>query len=182
MIRGDVTDPAAVERTVADCGVVYHLARARAHGGLPMRVVDSVNIGGAGTITEGASRAGVAATRARQQSRGLWCAAAHAAGDRGRATHVDSAYARSKLRAEQEARSRAGRQLSIAIARITIVLGPGSLGLAQFDPLDFDTATASHRAGRQLASSSRCRRYRRWPRALRHGAGSGSLCLQSRGA
>ena len=32
VIRGDVTDPAAVECTVADCRVVFHLARAKAHG------------------------------------------------------------------------------------------------------------------------------------------------------
>ena len=50
VIRGDVTDPAAVARTVAGCGVVFHLARARAHGGLPIRVVDAVNIGGAGIV------------------------------------------------------------------------------------------------------------------------------------
>ena len=60
VIRGDVTDPAAVERTVAGCGVIFHLARARAHGGLPIRVVDGVNVGGAGIVAEAASRAGVA--------------------------------------------------------------------------------------------------------------------------
>jgi nucleoside-diphosphate-sugar epimerase len=34
VIRGDVTDPVAVTRTVAGCGVIFHLARAPAPRGL----------------------------------------------------------------------------------------------------------------------------------------------------
>ena len=44
VIRGEVTDPDAVERAVADCRVVFHLARAKAHNGLPIRAVDAVNV------------------------------------------------------------------------------------------------------------------------------------------
>ena len=122
VIRGDVTDPAAVERTVADCHVVFHLARAKAHTGLPIRVVDSVNVGGAGTVTEVASRVGVArlvlgssvqvyGARPRMQplTETRRYASSRRMGDR-------------KVRAEQETCSRAGSTLSVAIARITTVL------------------------------------------------------------
>jgi nucleoside-diphosphate-sugar epimerase len=124
VIRGDVTDPAAVERTVADCHVVFHLARAKAHTGLPIRVVDSVNVGGAGTVTEVASRVGVA--------RLVLGSSVQVYGARPRMQpltenaplRLESAYGRSKVRAEQETCSRAGSTLSVAIARITTVIGP----------------------------------------------------------
>jgi nucleoside-diphosphate-sugar epimerase len=124
VIRGDVTDPAAVERTVAGCDVVVHLARAKAHSGLPIHVVESVNVGGAGTVAAVASRAGVA--------RLVLGSSTAVYGARPRMQPVtesapvrpDSAYARSKIRAEQETLSRAGSTLTVAIARITTVVGP----------------------------------------------------------
>jgi nucleoside-diphosphate-sugar epimerase len=124
VVRGDVTDPAVVERTVADCDVVFHLARAKAHGALPIRVVDSVNVGGARTVTEVASRVGVA--------RLVLASSISVYGARPRMQPLtedaplrpDSAYGRSKVRAEQETCSRAGSTLSVAIARITAVIGP----------------------------------------------------------
>ena len=125
VVRGDVTDPSAVERTVAGCRLVFHLARARAHVGLPIRVVDAVNVGGAGVVSEVASRAGVA--------RLVLGSSLAVYGVRPRMQplteeaplRADSSYALSKLRAEQEACSRATSTLNVAIARITGVLGPG---------------------------------------------------------
>ena len=122
--RGDVTDPAAVERTVTGCPVVFHLARAKAHGVAPMHVVDSVNVGGAGTVAKIASHAGVV--------RLVVCSSLAVYGARPRLNPLtedapmrpDSAYARSKVRAEQETRQRAAPTLSVAIARLTAVLGP----------------------------------------------------------
>ena len=127
VVRGDVTDPAAVERTVAGCHVVFHLARAKAHIGLPIRVVDSVNVGGARTVTEVASRVGVA--------RLVLASSISVYGARPRMhpvtedapIHPDSAYGRSKVRAEQETGAHAGSALSVAIARITAVIGPRCL-------------------------------------------------------
>jgi len=132
VIRGDVTDPAAVTRTVADCGVVFHLARARAHSGLPIRVVESVNVGGAGIVAGAASRAGAA--------RLVLGSSLAVHGQRPRMQpltedapiHSESAYARSKWRAEQEARSRAGSTMSLVIARITTVFGPGCTSWLSF--------------------------------------------------
>jgi nucleoside-diphosphate-sugar epimerase len=125
VIRGDVTDPAAVARTVAGCPVVFHLARARAHSGLPIRVVNRVNIGGAGIVAEAAAAAGAA--------RLVLGSTLAVHGHRPRMQpltedapiHSESAYARSKWAAEQEARSRAGSTISLAIVRITSVFGPG---------------------------------------------------------
>jgi 2-alkyl-3-oxoalkanoate reductase len=124
VIRGDVTDPAAVECTVADCRVVFHLARAKAHDALPIHVVDAVNVGGARIVTQVASRVGVA--------RLVLASSLAVYGARPRVQpltenapiHPDSAYARSKMRAEEEACSHAGTTLSVAIARITAVIGP----------------------------------------------------------
>ena len=124
VIRGEVTDPDAVERAVADCRVVFHLARAKAHNGLPIRAVDAVNVGGARTVTEVASRVGVARL-VLASSLAVYGARPRTQPLTERApTRPDSAYGRSKVRAEQETWSHAGSTLSVAIARITAVLGP----------------------------------------------------------
>jgi nucleoside-diphosphate-sugar epimerase len=120
---GDVRDERAVERAVAGAEVVYHLARAKAHGARPMSEVQAVNIDGTSNVARAGSRSGI--------SRIVYASSAAVYGSRvgpqpvseDTVLHPDSPYARSKAVSEERLHQHA--RVPVVIARITSVLGPG---------------------------------------------------------
>lgn len=124
-VLGDVRDPDAAARLVRDAEVVFHLARAKGHGAAPRAEVEAVNVGGAMVVARAAAGAGV--------RRMVHCSSTAVYGSRTGDPTVnedaplrpDSAYARSKADAEAALGSVSADGLSVVVARITAVLGPG---------------------------------------------------------
>ena len=120
-ITGDVNDPSTLSPALAGADVVFHLARARAHGARP-RQAFTVNAGGSGNVAKAAMEAGV--------GRVVHASSVAVYGSRvglvNEATTIrpDSAYARSKADAEREMSAACGER--VVIARITSVMGPGA--------------------------------------------------------
>jgi nucleoside-diphosphate-sugar epimerase len=124
VITGDVRDGEAVARAVRGAEVVYHLARAKGHGHSPAAEVESINVGGTGSVAKASAIAGARLL--------VHCSSAAVYGSRhpgqpikeDEALHPDSAYARSKAAAEGLALAHAREGFAVTIARITAVLGP----------------------------------------------------------
>ncbi len=122
--RGDVRDARAVERSVAGCDIVYHLAAHRTRSRAPERVLRAVIVDGTENVAQAALRSGVA--------RLVLCSAARVYGtvrDRAiteeTALRPDSPYARARVLAEAVVRTLHERGgLPAVIARIGPVLGP----------------------------------------------------------
>jgi nucleoside-diphosphate-sugar epimerase len=127
VVRGDVRDQRAVELGVADCQVVYHLARSRGRGASARTALHSVNVEGAANVARAAVRAGVEQL--------VHCSSTTVYGHRIGKVRLcedtpikpDSPYAQSKVLGEQAVWSHAGDRLSVVVARITSVLGPRSM-------------------------------------------------------
>jgi dihydroflavonol-4-reductase len=123
VIAGDVRNEREVERAVQGSEIVYHLARAKAHGARPMSEVRAVNIDGTSNVARAAMKAGTA--------RIVYASSVAVYGSRTGQIAVaedsvlepESPYARSK--AESEARLREHADVPVIVARITSVLGPG---------------------------------------------------------
>lgn len=128
VLRGDLRDPEALRRSVADREVIYHLAKAPS--GSPSRTLRTVNVEGTAGLARAAAAEGV--TRLVHAS----TAAVYGGIVRGSAVREDAAlnpessYARSKALAERRLRSSGDRHaVPIVIARICSVLGPGGDGM-----------------------------------------------------
>ncbi len=59
VVWGDVRDAEAVERAVAGCDIVYHLAGLRARDRAPRELLAAVNVGGTENIARAVLRSGV---------------------------------------------------------------------------------------------------------------------------
>lgn len=124
IVVGDVREERDVERAAKGSRLVYHLARAKAHGTRPMSEVRAVNVDGTANVARAATRSGV--------ERIVYSSSAAVYGSRVRRKPVaeddlpnpDSPYARSKAMSEDALREHAG--VPLVIARVTAVLGPGS--------------------------------------------------------
>ena len=125
VVFGDVRDEVAVTRALRGAEVVYHLARAKSHGGAPAAEVQSINVLGTATVADLSARIGARAM--------VHCSSTAVYGSRvpGRlitedtALRPDSAYARSKAGAEALLGKHTRDGFAVVIARITAVLGPG---------------------------------------------------------
>jgi nucleoside-diphosphate-sugar epimerase len=120
-IRGAVDDPASLERVMVGSDVVFHLARAKAHGTRPTEVF-AVNVDGTRNVVRAAVSAGV--------PRLVHCSSSAVYGSRpglakeSERVSPDSAYSRSKCEAEELVVNECGSSVAPVIARITAVLGP----------------------------------------------------------
>jgi nucleoside-diphosphate-sugar epimerase len=119
-VVGDVGDEASLASAMTGAEIVFHLARAKAHGARP-REAFTVNVDGTRATARAAIRAGV--------SRFVYASSATVYGSRSgfvnETTPVrpDAAYARSKASAESVTMAECGS--AGVIARITAVMGPG---------------------------------------------------------
>lgn len=123
VVRGDLRDAEAVHRAAVGCRIVYHLAKAPS--GSSLRTIRGVNVDGTANIGSAVRRAGVirlvygssAAVYGHSSAPGPLPEEALPA--------PDSAYARSKARAEEVLFSEHQRWgLPVVLARISSVLGP----------------------------------------------------------
>ena len=152
-ITGHVGDIDSIRRAFTGAEIVFHLARAKAHGALP-REAFAVNAGGSRNVGRVAIECGV--------SRVVHCSSSAVYGSRvglvreDSPLRPDSAYARSKLMAETAMAGECGK--SVVIARITAVMGPGGRTwlvsqsatrepFAHGEGLNAAPATSSHRDG-----------------------------------
>jgi UDP-glucose 4-epimerase len=119
-VRGDVGDEASLEALMSGADIVFHLARAKAHGTRP-REAFTVNVDGTRNAARAAIRAGV--------RRFIYASSSAVYGSRpglvseSSPVRPDAAYARSKARAESVVTAECGS--TGVIARITAVMGPG---------------------------------------------------------
>jgi len=119
-VLGDVGDEASVASAMTGAEIVFHLARAKAHGARPSEAF-TVNVDGTRATARAAKRAGV--------SRFVYASSSTVYGSRSgfvsETTPVrpDAAYARSKAGAESVVAAECGS--AGVIARITAVMGSG---------------------------------------------------------
>lgn len=119
-VRGDVGDESSLDALMAGAEIVFHLARAKAHGTRPKEAF-TVNVDGTRAAARAAIRAGV--------GRFVYASSAGVYGSRpglvseSSPVNPDAAYARSKAQAESVVAAECGS--AGVIARITAVMGPG---------------------------------------------------------
>jgi len=124
VVRGSVEDIDALCRAAEGREVVFHLARAKAHGVRPMSEVLRVNVEGTRNVVRAAAAVGV--------PRLVHCSSTAVYGSRTGKLPVredavlrpESAYPRSKAQAEGIVAAECGTRVAPVIARITAVLGP----------------------------------------------------------
>ena len=117
-IVGDVCDAESLSPAMTGADVVYHLARARAHGTRP-REAFAVNVGGSRNVATAATKAGVGRI-VHASSVAVYGSRVGIVNEES-VIHPDSAYARSKADAESVMHSICGDR--VVIARITSVMG-----------------------------------------------------------
>lgn len=119
-VRGDVGDESSLDALMAGAEIVFHLARAKAHGTRPKEAF-TVNVDGTRAAARAAMRAGV--------RRFVYASSSGVYGsrpglvDESSPVNPDAAYARSKAQAESVVAAECGS--AGVIARITAVMGPG---------------------------------------------------------
>jgi dihydroflavonol-4-reductase len=119
-VIGDVGDPASLSNAMNGADVVFHLARARAHGSLP-RSAFIVNVNGSRNVARAARKSGVG--RLVHGSSGAVYGSRPGLVSEVTPLRPDSAYSRSKVLAERCVIDECGT--GAVIARITAVMGPG---------------------------------------------------------
>ena len=145
-VRGDVTDPASLERAAAGCEVVFNAM------GLPEQWLadpaqfERVNVGGTVNVVHAALRAG--ARRIVHTS----TIDVFAKDDDGRLTEdrldpepKGTAYERSKQRAEVEALRAAGHDIELVMVNPCAVYGPGPRGSASLEASIFEPVVEGSR-------------------------------------
>jgi nucleoside-diphosphate-sugar epimerase len=120
-VVGDVTDNGSLATAMTGADLVFHLARARAHGALP-REAFRVNAEGSRNVARAAMAAG--ARRVVHASSSTVYGSRVGLVREEAVLRPDSAYARSKADAEKAMKAEAGDRA--VIARITAVMGPGA--------------------------------------------------------
>ena len=121
--EGSVTNPAALERAVDGCDVVFHLAAAQHEANVPDQLFHDVNVTGTRLTLRAAERAGVRRL-VHGSSIGVfgWIAGGIVHDDS--ALNPDNVYGVTKQLGEQAVRDHAG-SIEWSIARISEVYGPG---------------------------------------------------------
>lgn len=125
VVRGDVRDPSSVGEAVAGCRLVYHLAARTSHGNLPESEMYAINTRGTANVARAAAAAGVERLVHSSTARVYGIIRNHEV-DENTPIDPDSAYPESKAMAEEILREHGARGLSVVVARITAVFGPGS--------------------------------------------------------
>jgi nucleoside-diphosphate-sugar epimerase len=120
VVHGDVFDRRALEGAIAGADVVLHLARAKAHGARP-REVFLVNVAGTRSVARATRSCGVARF-VYASSSGVYGARPGFVSETTKPA-PDSAYARSKLQAEEAGVRECGDRVAMVTARITAVMG-----------------------------------------------------------
>lgn len=127
VVQGDVRDRDAMERAVAGCDLVYHLAgRISARGG-SAAAFRSTNVEGTRVMAQAALRAGVERF-VHVSTVGVHGAVDGEVVDEEREPAPDSDYRRSKLEGERVALALHRDGLPVVVARLASVIGPASLG------------------------------------------------------
>jgi len=121
----DIRDPGALAAALHGAQGVFHLARARGHGIAPANVVQSVNVDGSRIVAEAAAAGGVGRLVLASSTAVYGTRYGSEPLTEDAPLRPDSAYARSKVAAEERVARAAGRGCQVVIARITAVLGPG---------------------------------------------------------
>jgi nucleoside-diphosphate-sugar epimerase len=117
--RGDIRDAASVRKAMAGREIVYHLVKAP--NGSPVRLLDSVNALGTANVGRAAAEAGVLRLVHASSAAVYGSALSGSVLREDTPLRPDSAYGRSKRRAEQAVPT-------ATIARIATVIGPGAKG------------------------------------------------------
>jgi nucleoside-diphosphate-sugar epimerase len=127
VVRGDLTDPAAVAQAIKGCEVVFHLAAKTEGTGVVSRGdVRLANVEGTQHIADAASQAGV--------GRLVFASSVAVYGrvrpgetiDEATRAKPDSPYGESKLAGERIVARHIARGLPVVVARISTVWGPGT--------------------------------------------------------
>lgn len=130
-VLGDLTDPAALKRAVADCDVVYNIAAVYRQAGIPPSVYRAVNAEAPAAIVSAAAEAGV--------PRVVHCSTVGVHGHIAGGPANEQApfapgdiYQETKLAGEVAARDAARRTgVELVVARPTGIYGPGDDRLAK---------------------------------------------------
>jgi len=126
LVEGDIRDPGAVERALAGCARVYHIAGVFRTAGHPDSYYADVNVGGTENVLAAARRHGV--------ERVVHCSTIGVHGDvveipctEDSPANPGDVYQRTKLEAERRARAAFADGLPGTIYRSASVYGPGDL-------------------------------------------------------
>lgn len=133
VVRADIRDREAVRRAMVGAGRVYHLAANPNLWARDRREFDAVNHRGTVHVLDEALAAG--ASRVLHTSTESILTCARATGPIGEDVRVELSdavgpYCRSKLRAEDEAMTRARDGHPVVVANPTMPVGPGDLGMS----------------------------------------------------
>jgi nucleoside-diphosphate-sugar epimerase len=125
IVGGDLTKPLEVERAVAGCDFVFHLAAVHRDGKCADGVYRSVNVDGTHNVAAAAARAGV--RRFVHCSTAVLHDSAVVPADESVALLAEDVYEASKLGAEERVREQFARGLAGTIVRPVGIYGPGEL-------------------------------------------------------
>ncbi|MDB6089989.1 MAG: NAD-dependent epimerase/dehydratase family protein, partial [Gammaproteobacteria bacterium] len=125
LVGGDLTRPLDVQRAVAGCDFVFHLAAVHRDGKCGDAVYQSVNVDGTHHVAEAAARAGV--RRFVHCSTAALHDSAVVPADESAALLAEDIYELSKLGAEERVRTQFGRGLAGTIVRPVGIYGPGEM-------------------------------------------------------
>jgi nucleoside-diphosphate-sugar epimerase len=127
VVRGDITDPAAVERAVSGCQHVYHLAAKTTVSNVSKRAYYAANVEGTASVARAALKAN-AERLVYGSSAGVNGTVAGSPVDEHTEPHPDSHYRASKLMGEEVVMaSRQKKGLPVVVARIASIYGPQSV-------------------------------------------------------
>ncbi len=148
LVEGDVLDPQAVGRAVADCDAVFHLAAVYSYARADAGRMQAVNVDGTLTVMRAAARG-----RRRRIVHTSSCAtcgpvpgrAANEA-DLPPATELAIPYKRTKLAGERVALGAARDGLEVVVVNPTVPVGPGDLRPTPTGKMIADVATGRARA------------------------------------
>jgi dihydroflavonol-4-reductase len=125
LVGGDLTRPLDVQRAVAGCDFVFHLAAVHRDGKCGDAVYRSVNVDGTHYVAEAAARAGV--RRFVHCSTAALHDSAVVPADESVALVPEDVYESSKLGAEERVREQFARGLAGTIVRPVGIYGPGEM-------------------------------------------------------
>ena len=126
-MRGDVTDPDAVQRAVAGCEAAVHAAALYSYRRADAPLMEAVNVAGTRHVLEACARAGVGRVLVTSSSATCGPVPGRAAGERDGPPDWELAvpYKRTKLAAERLALGAAGEGIEVVCVNPTTVVGAG---------------------------------------------------------
>jgi dihydroflavonol-4-reductase len=125
VVGGDLTKPLEVDKAVAGCDFVFHLAAVHRDGKCADGVYRSVNVDGTHNVAEAATRAGV--RRFVHCSTAVLHDSAVVPADESVTLLAEDVYEASKLGAEERVREQFARGLAGTIVRPVGIYGPGEM-------------------------------------------------------